>query len=111
MRALQAIDDLRGMALQRVNDPRNVAKGEWPPRKRRLFVLLLGELWELFLALVALARAEREYRRVLAREPDILDFSRDPHHGIRHRIKEARSHVYHEAGDCCAYLAFIVDRA
>lgn len=105
-RAANEIQQLADLAIARANDPRNVRKGEWPHSRRKLFWLLLVEVGELFGALVVLwlARWRHDRYRVqyVSGSPSITQ--------ARREYEKARSHVEHEAGDCAAFLAFLVSR-
>lgn len=104
MRGTEAIRRLAQQAIANVNLPRNAAKGCWRGMSRgRLFWLLLVEVWELAGALLKLYYLRCDYERI----PQWEYVAREHHAG---RIQEARLHVKGEAGDCAAFLAFLMDR-
>lgn len=110
MRGEIAISRVAEQAIRNVNLPRNVAKSTWKHiSKRRLFVMLLVEVWELFKALHAYHKAcwmlndlnddfagLAEYEKALAI--------------AREEVEAARDAIRYEAGDCVAFVAFIVDK-
>lgn len=109
MRAFKAVSRVASQAVLNANLPRNVVKGEWRcMRRRRLYWLFLVEVFELTRALVHLLRAQREYALT---QPHLTDDIYGRSHGaaLQHAIQKARLHVEHEAGDCVAFLAFLLD--
>lgn len=107
---VQAIAD---QAIKNLNLPRNTRKGKWGSTSRvKLFSLFLVECGELLTALLRLYRLEKRHEQHLQREsemfPETFVYIRD----LRlSQIQKARQHAKHEAGDCVAYLAMLIDRS
>ena len=103
-RGLGAVERVAEQAVHNINLPRNFEKGSWKHiSKRRLFVMLLVEVWELFKALYELHKAKNKYNCSL--EHDFKDREL-----AYEEMEAARDMVKYEAGDCVAFVAFIVDR-
>lgn len=112
IRAAEEITLVCNVAIDRANDPRNIGKGPWSTNRGHLFWLLLLEVWELGWALLALWRAERQYHRNCNAGSGTKDRELYWKRGteLYRGVEKARQHVRHEAGDCVAFLAFILDR-
>lgn len=113
MRGAEAVQRVADRAVENMNLPRNAAKGGWQDiSARRLFALLLAEVWELGAALWRLYLLRDQLRQTLRSEH--LAWDRASYLAERDRLREAiekaRQHVRHEAGDCVSFLAMIADR-
>lgn len=110
-RAHDAINTLALTAIQNANLDRNRAKGDWKHmRASRLFLLLLIEVWELGQALFRLWDVRKDYEWLLARRGyDCVEYHLAVEEA-RAEVRAAREAVRHEAGDCCCFLAFLVDK-
>lgn len=112
-RAAQTVQILADQAIANTNQPRNAAKGDWCAlSRRRIFWLFLVEVGELFNALRRLWALQREYRYAVDHEGYATDWLLWHMHveDLKESMQIARGHVKHEAGDCVAFLAFLVDR-
>lgn len=97
-RGAKEIRRVAELALFKVNLPENAAKQSWRAMtRRRLFWLLIVEVWELGLAMWTLYRLRRRLGHGVT--PDEAE-----------AIAVARRNVQHEAGDVVAFCAFLVDR-
>lgn len=104
MRGDRPIRIVADQAIRNVNLPRNAVKPHWCEYStRRLFWLLLVEVWEFAHAVRAYQRAAKEYR-VLRRCYTPLEAA-----DVVERLRCSRADVIHEAGDCVAFVGFIVD--
>lgn len=103
-RGLREINHVAALAIRNVNRPGNAAKGCWRElSRRRLFWLLVVEVWELGDAMWSLYCLRRRYDRTPQWEDDAREW-------LRIELEAARHHVKHEIGDCVAFLAFLGDR-
>ena len=110
LRGYKEIQTVAELAVRNVNMPRNVAKSSWKhTARRRLFLMLLIEVWELFKALWAYFWARDDYQQLFADFYDLPEYVRALEEA-KDKMLKARDAVKHEAGDCVAFLAFIVDR-
>lgn len=114
MRGAHAVQAVADKAVHNMNLPRNAVKGGWRSiPARRLFALLLAEVWELGASLWRLSRLRAELRRHDLAGPgvwfDQIAFLawRDT---ILARIEKARQHAKHETGDVVAFVAMLDDR-
>ena len=88
------------LALFKVNLPENVAKSTWRNMtRRRLFWLLVVEVWELGCALKTLHFARLRWYESHCTDP-----------ALHEELLRARRNAQHEAGDVVAFCAFLVDR-
>lgn len=105
MRATNEIQFLYIQAVANANLPKNASKGDWKADSvKRLFWLLLVEIWELLCALVVWCWYEERYQRCIRMGWNYSERL------LRTRVRRARGRVTEEAADCVCFLAFIVDK-
>lgn len=108
-RGAEAVHRVADQAVRNMNMPRNASKGGWAAvSRRRLFIMLLAEVWELGAALWKLSRLRAELRRNeragLRCVGRLADRDR-----LRDTTRKACQAVRHEAGDVVAFVAMLVD--
>lgn len=113
MRGADAVQRVADRAVENMNLPRNAVKGNWlDVSARRLFALLLAEVWELGVALWQMYLLRDKLRQTIRSEryaPDRITYLAERDR-LRGAVEKARLHVKHEAGDCVSFLAMIADR-
>lgn len=102
-RGAKEIRRVAELALFKVNLPENVAKGSWRNMtRRRLFWLLMVEVWELGWALCALYFLRNRWENA--------PYYSSERSELFERVLVAKRNAQNEAGDVVAFCAFIVDR-